>query len=99
MLSLIAGVINYISATVAVSVFPRSTFVRRESKILRGASDSSEWVQKYKNRGFRIFLDNEDGCDPRELSESRTTFDSQCWKVFFTGKLVFSSSYLYDDDI
>lgn len=85
----IAGVVNFISATMAVSVFPRSTFLLRESKILRKVSDEDQWISKYKERGFKMIPDHEDGGDISELSGQRSAFDCKCWKIFFTGNRSF----------
>jgi len=49
--------INYISSTEAVCVFPRQTLVDRESLIADNrdsVSDNDDWIEKYAARGFNV---------------------------------------------
>ena len=57
-----AAVMNYLAPTYAVSVFPRTTFVNRATLVcqdLTGIGHSTLWMQKYRDRGFRIVSDSE----------------------------------------
>lgn len=89
-LTSLAGVLNFISATIAVSLFPRSTFLEQKFALLHDTdARGEEWKERYRRRGFDVVE-----CDTllasfREISlENRSTLDSCSWKIRFIGELV-----------
>jgi len=85
---------NYITSTMAVSVFPRSTILDRVSFVTKIRAETEErskrWTKKYENRGFSV-IDGEYDVPPR-LEKSlvhgrRDAVDSHCWKIYFDSRL------------
>ncbi|KDR81282.1 hypothetical protein GALMADRAFT_208065 [Galerina marginata CBS 339.88] len=56
------AVMNFISSTVAVSLFPKSTLIDRKTYVVRDDYEKSKknvlWRRKYCDRGFKIIGDN-----------------------------------------
>ncbi|KAI0324873.1 hypothetical protein GY45DRAFT_1375209 [Cubamyces sp. BRFM 1775] len=52
------GVMNYLSAKYAVSLFPHATFVKRKTfvcqDITRNSGSHHRWMKKYQRRGFEV---------------------------------------------
>ena len=57
---LTAGVMNYLTATHAVSLFPKMTYTFRATftcrDMTRQAHRDKEWMEKYRARGFEVIL-------------------------------------------
>ncbi|TFK59529.1 hypothetical protein BDN72DRAFT_732535, partial [Pluteus cervinus] len=71
-------VMNFITHEHAYSLFPYSTFVRREALLMNERHHDAMYA-KYYNRGFAIAdLLEEDICVPRA---TRWVNDGQCWKI------------------
>ncbi|PPQ71221.1 hypothetical protein CVT26_010998 [Gymnopilus dilepis] len=58
-----AAVVNFITSAVAVSIFPKTTFLDRKSYVLRHEyeggqpPESQSWMEKYRERGFEVIGD------------------------------------------
>lgn len=88
-----AGVVNFITATVAVSVFPKPTFVDRKLALLRDllCPQSHRFIQKYKDRGFEVMCDTESSKVLEDIcGRNRSVLDSVSWKIRFHGKFLSS---------
>jgi len=78
----------------AVSVFPRSTFVDRVSFIAKtrfeAPSRTSRWVEKYTKRGFKIIgKDTESIQMANRLGPGRRKVgDGWCWSIPFESKFL-----------
>ena len=85
----LAAVMNYISSTEAVCMFPRQTLIDRVSFIADNdklMSDSDIWVKKYMSRGFKVVSHGHDLANL--VLGSRFVGDVFCFKLEFTnGKL------------
>ena len=70
----IAGVMNYISPTCAVSLFPFTTFHERRSLVCQDIRQSGlvhrGWMEKYRSRGFEIVTAESPYC---------ATFETRYW--------------------
>lgn len=95
----LAAVMNYLAPTHAVSIFPRTTFVDRATLVCQDMTSlghSTMWMQKYRNRGFRIVT----GSDPvpctRELRAwQHRVGDQFTWVMPYThGKLHKSPAHI-----
>jgi len=80
-------VMNFITADMALSLFPRTTFERREMFLVRDGMDRTgdptldselSAVAKYRSRGWRVSSFAGD-----ELSSLRSLFDAKCWVMHF----------------
>ncbi|KAJ7750551.1 hypothetical protein B0H16DRAFT_1318604 [Mycena metata] len=79
------GVMNFLSSTRAVSIFPLCTFRYRKSYVARRNRDSPErtalWRNKYRNRGFRVINKRTKGAHTDLILGNRTTGDRHCWTI------------------
>ncbi|PPQ84650.1 hypothetical protein CVT26_004334 [Gymnopilus dilepis] len=81
------AVMNFITATHALSIFPYSTFVMRKSYISKNRDKAprnvDEWINKYKKRGFTL-VGEETSRFPADLRAGpRFITDRRCWKIPF----------------
>ena len=77
-----AGVMNFIGAREAVSLFPKSTFLHRTfypvSRRLLGSDWNPPWVAKYASRGYHIDTSSR---DPASATGARSVADRHSWVI------------------
>ncbi|KAF6765292.1 hypothetical protein DFP72DRAFT_870617 [Ephemerocybe angulata] len=77
-------VINYVTYREAVSVFPKTTFLKRvgyvTSRRSLGNAPKPSWIVKYEKRGYTFDLHSR---HPSVELADRSTGDNRCWRIAF----------------
>ncbi|KAI1789224.1 hypothetical protein LXA43DRAFT_893230 [Ganoderma leucocontextum] len=83
------GVMNMLTPTHAISLFPHTTFIKEETFNCRDLSDypgwNAPWVNKYRKRGFNVFVASDRLPRRRELvTWKRKVGDTMTWILPYT---------------
>jgi len=86
----LAAVMNVITSSEAICLFPRWTLMERVSYVARKgfirSRDMSVFVEKYEARGFRVLGHESIGHDPGPGYGRRCVKDAYCWTIQFQCK-------------